>query len=424
MQRILHPVGQGAFYTEQFLIQNTSFEHSKLINVVLDCGSETTSLLENEIIRTFPRGSVVDMLFLSHFDRDHINGVDFLVDRCKLKTNLKPIRYLFLPLLNDQQKIIAWLETGIDKFGINDLLERFSAEKIIFVKPLEDSEIETRVTRREIPDNNETEEYEYRSIPLESIQNEIESGTGVRTNEVNNWIYVPFNAVDNEIYSKFSDFLKEKRKTEIWNKINNVGISYSLNEISERLDKSDWEEIKKVYKEFHEKVLKDKNSTSLLVYSGPSLFLLKKINSQNWKIDSEVSYLLDPRRVTNRLLPHFYQKTSGALYTGDINLSKLIKNKGSREETVFTRIYNILGPAAKYVGLIQVPHHGSLYNFNLQIIVNFPDAKDYFFSYGENNKYGHPWHGIKILLKAANKNIYNVTDNPDSEFFQIITIRN
>ena len=71
--RIIHPIGQGAFYTERICSKD------QIYNVVYDCGSGTNKnapkRLIQEITSVFTSNDVVDILFVSHFDNDHINGI-------------------------------------------------------------------------------------------------------------------------------------------------------------------------------------------------------------------------------------------------------------------------------------------------------------------------------------------------------------
>lgn len=44
--------------------------------MVYDCGTRNgTMLLEREINKAFNRKQSVDLLFISHFDRDHVSGL-------------------------------------------------------------------------------------------------------------------------------------------------------------------------------------------------------------------------------------------------------------------------------------------------------------------------------------------------------------
>lgn len=72
-KRIFHPVGHGAFFTEQFYDDYGNL----LFNVVYDCGTKTSNVNTDTLFtNTFPKGSHIDILFISHFDDDHISGIE------------------------------------------------------------------------------------------------------------------------------------------------------------------------------------------------------------------------------------------------------------------------------------------------------------------------------------------------------------
>ena len=88
MQRIIHPSGHGAFFTERI------FQEGKDdFIVVYDCGSsdkypKEQELLENEVKGFFNAGDKIDILFISHFDSDHVNGIKHLVPYLTTQTKL------------------------------------------------------------------------------------------------------------------------------------------------------------------------------------------------------------------------------------------------------------------------------------------------------------------------------------------------
>ena len=78
MHRTFHSVGQGAFYTEEF----RSVARPRF-TTVYDCGTETAEgnmdIPLNQQIRDFKfrlRNKEIDLLFISHFHGDHVNGLD------------------------------------------------------------------------------------------------------------------------------------------------------------------------------------------------------------------------------------------------------------------------------------------------------------------------------------------------------------
>ena len=102
-KRVLHPVGQGAFFTEQFYDESGKVVH----NVVYDCGSFTSlpNLVECEIRNTFEKNAHIDLLFISHFDKDHVNGLMKLHSQTKIDKDTKviiPFRYPYLLMVMDE----------------------------------------------------------------------------------------------------------------------------------------------------------------------------------------------------------------------------------------------------------------------------------------------------------------------------------
>lgn len=72
--RTIHPVGQGAFYSETFISEG--FGH--LLSVVYDCGSSTGKKIIEPMIEKL---ECFGLLFISHFHNDHINMVEKLLDK-------------------------------------------------------------------------------------------------------------------------------------------------------------------------------------------------------------------------------------------------------------------------------------------------------------------------------------------------------
>ena len=74
LTRTIHPVGQGAFYSETF----SSEAFGSLLSVVYDCGS---SIGRKNTAPMVDKLESFGLLFISHFHNDHINMVDLLLDK-------------------------------------------------------------------------------------------------------------------------------------------------------------------------------------------------------------------------------------------------------------------------------------------------------------------------------------------------------
>lgn len=95
--RHIHNIGQGAFYTEKFYVNN------KVVStIVYDCGCQIAlpkraiKLIKN----SFNENEIIDILFISHFDADHVNGI------LTLKERVSKIAHVVLPELTEEEKII------------------------------------------------------------------------------------------------------------------------------------------------------------------------------------------------------------------------------------------------------------------------------------------------------------------------------
>ncbi len=88
IQRIFHPIGQGAYYSER---------HDNY-NIVYDCGNwKNTKKADRVVENSFNKTDKINLLFISHFDIDHVNKINVL------KSNFK-IEKVVLPLLHKEEK--------------------------------------------------------------------------------------------------------------------------------------------------------------------------------------------------------------------------------------------------------------------------------------------------------------------------------
>lgn len=177
--RYIHPVGQGAFYTEQFF----NDKNEKIATIVYDCGSTSNMKgIIREVGNMFncTQGKQdVDILFISHFHEDHINGI------AKLK-ELTNIKNVVIPLYNDNARLLL-LSTlrprnkGSDIYKLIESPESyFSNSRVICVKSF-DGNLKPRS----------------KPINVEELDSIIESGTSITIGAlIKNlffWEYIPYN---------------------------------------------------------------------------------------------------------------------------------------------------------------------------------------------------------------------------------------
>ena len=109
--RTFHPVGQGAFYSERHICDDKEY------NIVYDCGTEWRnrgkSFIKNIVKQYYNKNETIDILFISHFDYDHVSMID------TLNKSVKNIKNVVLPLLHENDKIILSLVFNL--FGYKNI---------------------------------------------------------------------------------------------------------------------------------------------------------------------------------------------------------------------------------------------------------------------------------------------------------------
>lgn len=309
MKRIFHPVGHGAFYTEEFESYVTTY------TMVYDCGGVK---IEDKINSVFTKGQDIDLVFISHFHNDHINGLEHLLKEFNVKR-------VILPLLHDEQKIELFLSnldasTFVQNICLNpkEVITEYSKFKNIKV---------TFVISRTAKDSN--------SIDISNVGEEISNGRVLTINLLTDWIYVPFNFEYKERSVELVEKLLKELEEEV-NELEKKGFSSQI-DIFNEIFRTHKTEIKEMYDSIGTGSQKI-NSNSLVLYSG--------INNKNYKTSSNFKI-----NTYNR-----YRKQVGCIYMGDYNA----KDNFSSFEEKFKSYF-------KDLSVIQIPHHGSKDNYHKKL---------------------------------------------------------
>src|SRR5690606_38026983 len=100
-----HPVGQGGLFSGKI------HGHENGFTWVYDCGSNQIEALHREIVFV-SRERELDVLFISHLDSDHVNGVDRLLSNVKVTEVVLPYLDSFLMLALVARELDAGSITG------------------------------------------------------------------------------------------------------------------------------------------------------------------------------------------------------------------------------------------------------------------------------------------------------------------------
>ena len=388
MTRRILPVGQGAFYLERFY----NCDGNPSFTMVYDCGAYPGKrYVKREIERNFKKDESVDIVFISHLDADHVNGLMDLLRRCQVKC-------IVYPLLEDGEYQLAWVKNKInfrDSFSESFLRDAKEAIKQLKL-PYELKLIKVKkYERRSEPDPFKTIEIEGDGLKLSNGQDTIESGSRILLHvskirgQVDGdlkWLFSPLNYQHDSQLQKFDNLLTAE-----------FGSAFRIKDLPQYWVKS--EENQRKIKSAYEKLAGGTNVNSMTLYSGPqsstdaSLLVTRVCSSSCYSC----------------ALPWCDQWVqAGCLYTGDYcaavpeNWQALDAWRKQFEDCI---------------GGVQLPHHGSILSFNKKLI---REGCVYFASVGETNKHGHPSGKVCEELRLSSKCFHIVTESLTSELDSIV----
>jgi hypothetical protein len=385
--RTFHPVGQGAFYTERHILDK---EEDKNFTIVYDCGSSKPKLIEAMVKKAFSKNDEIDVLFISHFHADHINGIGFLKERCNIKR-------VVMPFIDEEAKVLLKICCRLD--GDTSILplidnpqEFFRGIPIITIKEIPRDKLENDAP------NNPPENLSDITDP----QKKYERNSGTQFTpcpKIDDWYYIPYNFKEDEKREAFKKELK--------------ALGLELSDINADTIVSNEKEIRKAYNETNKKISgkvsesglnEELNVNSMVLFSGK-----KKEDTINISLP-KTAQITPPNVVITWLYRYLFEEIqSGCLYTGDVDL---------KQSGIVAGIKNKLNGFYKNIGTLQVPHHGSVLSFNKSIFDCF-DIKCAVVSYGTANPYGHP--SMRVIENFLIKDIplYHVTECLSSVVMQI-----
>lgn len=377
--RTIQPVGQGGFYTEIFEIPNQKGEISTHC-VVYDCGSATRAEPKKTIESALfdDKDLDIDILFISHFDDDHVNGLAELSKKHRIKRIVIPQihGYEWFYILEDSIKRGTYQPRGN---LINSFLKSIRNEtsqneiQIIEIAPIDSSEY-----------NNQT-------LPSGSVLSPFEK-------EIE-WIYIPVNTMDlnkiNLLKWELAPIFGADQDPTIWDSMSGEQCATVISENRSTIN------------DIYKRVFGSSNASSMCLYSGLDSVSLQS-ESNIYKGCWQFCYWRDSWCRSK-------ENSEACLYTGDSNL-----NDPNLRHTLIC----VLHQHIRRIGLIQIPHHGSGHNSSYTAFDTLSVATRplLFVSYGSTNRYGHPSTRLLGKLRANGYAISEVTEKKDSYHMEVIRI--
>ncbi len=358
-----HPVGHGLFYSCK--IGN--------FTVVYDCGSAKGADTYGKAIKTSGIGNTIDLLIISHFHHDHINGIKALIEKHTVKK-------VVMPYISNQEKKFQLLCLKKD-CSTSDEYESFSS---IISKPRSFFGKNTQLTflvagkkgrNTDAPRDNQLKDADspyWTEIPVSAPRGVKKQKNTVYYGHsaslvVKHWVFRFFiNQPDPKKANQLIQVLKASKV-----RINNIATKF--------------ESVKKAYASIFRSA--EQNSTSLICCHGPK-FSPAKTNCKgkyhlhhHFEIDGlfddgycclRYSYYLHPFGTHCKFLenPPLY-----TLLTGDAKIND--------EKAYKAHFFDVLNK----VILFQIPHHGSKHNWEDWFIDAHPSCQSWVVSHNSNNKY-------------------------------------
>lgn len=160
-----HRVGQGLFASEEY------GDHT----IVYDCGGERIKIVNEAIDFGLPETPDIDILFISHYDQDHINGILHLIET-------HDIKHVVLPLVSNFSRFLSsrdYIDADFDRIRV-----LYSNPELFFRNN------SPRTHCHFIRDVNENQGGRI-SISIEDLPKEFDSSIQIIL--LNGWLLIPYN---------------------------------------------------------------------------------------------------------------------------------------------------------------------------------------------------------------------------------------
>lgn len=355
--RTFHPVGQGAFYSERFYEEN-----GLEFTMVYDCGSEDSNRWElHEKIYDFRqelKGRAIDLLFISHFHSDHVNGLKELLQDIR-------VRKTVVPMLTDDVITLTSIQNSLkddrDALFANDVLDsiyyggqlREFFGDIIAVSPEQN--------------NPEVRSEDYNGLEWYPKGGAVINNGDKMQEVIDIWKYIPFNSIsiDDARAKNFIDALRKEKDF-----LDSTGQPMCIEEIISTK--------RAALRDLYKRIIGGANDNiyTLCVESKPA----------------------------DGVIPEPCYRLSRCLYFGDFE---------SKRKGVWARCMATYKDFPK-IGTIQVPHHGSKNNWKEEMLES-NGCRHYVISTGSRNRYHHPSYWVIREIDESGYEVSVVCEDKHSE---------
>lgn len=420
VSRRQYAVGQGGFHAT-VIGANPSGQAPSDFCYAYDCGTASKRRFVNDAIdrvavlstaMPFEPSGPLDALFVSHFDQDHVNGIDRLLSRI-------PVQTVYLPYLDDLHTVLELIEAALNERLSHSLIEmtldaagyfgRRGVERVILVSPRgPDDEGPVEPTAPDGFPGEGKVDVEFKPPP-EPIDTRGDPAKGyaqlLRLEPMSvgrvtiggqfvDWVLVPHvtRVADQSVASLRSDIAKMMSI--------NVGDRITPQQFVDVLrDPAKWKELRNTYKRHVGAGVQPHNRISMSLYSGPT-----GRRGQDWELRRSCT-------------PAWFLVSSGGrsenavgwLGTGDAFL---------RQQELWDDFHSFYHSVLPHVGTLSLPHHGAKANF-ADGLLNL-DGLSLAVANSRHNSRHHPARSVCSSYHAKGIPLHRVTQQIETELTELV----
>jgi beta-lactamase superfamily II metal-dependent hydrolase len=413
------PVGQGGF-----LIGHIRDDHSHVFTYAFDCGSINREHFEQCL--SYCSSEKIDVLFVSHLDKDHINGIDALAAHVQIEAVVLPC---LDPLLVTMIACEAMGESGV-AMSVREFLvdpaEWFATRgvKNIYYIPRADENTNPFNPNAErspediiVPDD-EGRNYKIRSDVIGS-SNPTRSGKGsartlgqhtsISTNSPSqspSWLLVPYvHPFPSEPIELFRQAVG-KLLPKTFNSRDIASKAFTKSLLNILCVKEDRKKLKACYSILSS----DNNRPSLSLYSGPR----QPFSNIEISHTDEIFYwpFPCPHLRVNSTKGRSNHKGGAWLSTGDANLEM----RDTRTPWL-QRYEHLIGNVTVFI----LPHHGSNDSIHDEIVMRLKDS--IMVACAASGRTKHPHELLLGRLSTLDQKVWQVSENTESGYTLNVCIK-
>ena len=394
VEMIQHPVGQGGFFYGVL-----HYGDNKTFRWVYDCGSNDEEELCREI-NNIPTDKKIDILYMSHMHKDHINGFDELRKKVKIDR-------VVLPYFDEYEKLAilanyaskGQLTNNVRNFVVNPGGQLRTYDIGVTIVPDADSGIDDREPGPR-PDTGGVDDGLLRWYPppqYREIQDYEDKVHCVSSKSIAA-IGIPGMDFRWMLITQVEPVSKEKKR-KFRTKVNKLKRKLKVSNIFEILDS---EEGTSGLLECYDEIWKNNNLTSMSLYIGPEKHTPKDVMTVMCRDISFRNKSLLKCDHCNYMYECFPYCLVGDKHDFDnLSLSGGWMLTGDQNFAVKRRVNNFKKKYKDYfefVNVLMMPHHGSKHNVIPGFLNNFKNLDVCYAAAGPDNLYGHPHLEAKLMV--------------------------